>query len=102
MRPSGLWSVRRSVSSSATLSSPRSGRADCMVRASVRYQSQLMELPHDGEHLKHPLRGSWRPPPVLTAERDLGDLLPSTEAVVSGATRKAPLPEGLMDTAAEV
>jgi hypothetical protein len=63
---------------------------------------QLMELPHDHEDLKHPLRGSWRPAPVFAAECDLGDLLPGAEALVNGTTRKAPLPQGLVDAAAEV
>lgn len=63
---------------------------------------QLMELPHDREHLEHPLRGSRGPPPVLSAEGDLGDLLPRAEAVVNGATRKAPLPKALVNGAAEV
>src|SRR6266540_3718986 len=61
-----------------------------------------MELPHDREHPEHLLRGSRRAPPVLSAEGDLGDLLPRAEAIVDGATRKALLPEALMNPAAEV
>jgi hypothetical protein len=63
---------------------------------------QLMELPHDREHLEHRLRSVRRPPPVLSAEGDLGDLLPCAEAVVHDATRKSLLPEVLMNAAAEV
>ena len=63
---------------------------------------QLMELPHDREHLEHLLCGSRGPPPVLSAEGDLGNLLPRAEAVVNGATRKAQLPEACVDASAEV
>src|SRR5665647_3680683 len=54
---------------------------------------ELMQVPHDGEHLKH-LRCAFRcPPPVLTAESDLGDLLPCAETVVDRAAPKALLPQ---------
>ena len=33
--------------------------------------AQLMEVPHDREHLEHLLCGSRSPPPVLSAESDL-------------------------------
>lgn len=61
-----------------------------------------MEVPHDREYLEHLLCDSWGPPPVLSAEGDLGDLLPSAEAVVHGATPKALLPEACVNAAAEV
>jgi hypothetical protein len=63
---------------------------------------QLMELPHDREHLEHLLRGVRGTAPVLSAIRDLGHLLPCAEAVVDGAPPKASLPELAMDAAAEV
>ena len=63
---------------------------------------QLMELPHDREHLEHLLRDLRRPPPVLSAEGDLGDLLPRAKAVINGATREALLPEAVVNGAAEV
>ena len=63
---------------------------------------QLMELPHDREHRKHLLRDLRCPPPVLSAECELGDLLPRTEAVINGATREALLPEAVVNTAPEV
>lgn len=61
-----------------------------------------MELSHDGEDLEHLLRRSRRTPPVPPGEGDLSDLLPRTEAVVSGAPRKTPFPEIIVNTAAEV
>lgn len=63
---------------------------------------QLMEIPHDREHLEHLLCGSRGMPPVLSTEGDLGDLLPGAEAVVHGATSKALLPEACVNAAAEV
>jgi hypothetical protein len=42
------------------------------------------------------------PPPVLPAKGDLGRLLPCAEAVVNGATRKALLPDALVDSATEI
>ena len=63
---------------------------------------QLMEVPHDREHLEHLLCSLRGPPPVLSAEGDLGDLLPRAEAVVHGATPKALLPEACVNAAAEV
>ena len=61
-----------------------------------------MEVPHDREHLEHLLCGPRCPPPVLSAEGDLGDLLPGAEAVVDGATPKALLPQAWVNAAAEV
>lgn len=61
-----------------------------------------MEVPHDGEHLEHLLGGLGRPPPVLSAEGDLGGLLPCAEAVVDRAALKALLPQAGVDAAAEV
>jgi len=86
------------------------GEAELIVERAGRLQrqrfaqipEQLMELPHDREHLEHPLRGSRGATPVLSAEGDLGDLLPRAEAVVNGATRKTLLPEALVNAAAEV
>jgi hypothetical protein len=63
---------------------------------------ELMELPHDREHLEHLHRDSRRPPPVLAAEGYLGDLLPRAKAVIHGAPREAPLPEAVVNGAAEV
>lgn len=63
---------------------------------------QLMKLPHDHEHLEHPFRGFRDPPPVSSAESDLGDLLPRAEAVVHRAAREASLPESRVHAAAEV
>jgi hypothetical protein len=63
---------------------------------------QLMEVPHDREHLEHLLCCSRGPPPVLSPEGDLGDLLSRAKAVVSGATPKALLPEACVNAAAEV
>ncbi len=62
---------------------------------------QLMEVLHNREHLEYLLCGSRGPPPVLSAEGDLGDLLPGAEAVVNGATPKALLPEACVNAAAE-
>src|SRR5260370_28327184 len=61
-----------------------------------------MEVPHDREHLEHLLCSSRGPPPVLSAEGDLGNLLPRAEAVVDGATPKALLPEAWVNAAAQV
>jgi len=61
-----------------------------------------MELPHDGEHREHLHCDSRRAPPILPAEGYLSDLLPRAEAVVDGATREAPLPEAVVNVAAEV
>ncbi len=61
-----------------------------------------MEVPHDREHREHLLCGSRSLPPVLSAEGDLGDLLPRTEAIVNGATPKALLPEAGVNAAVEV
>jgi hypothetical protein len=61
-----------------------------------------MELSHDHENLEHLLRGLRDTPPVLPAESDMGDLLPRTEAVVSGTARKTPFPEIVVNAAAEV
>jgi hypothetical protein len=61
-----------------------------------------MELPHDREHLEHLLSDLRGPSPVLSAEGDLGDLLPCAEAVVNGATRKSLLPEVFVNSAAEI
>jgi hypothetical protein len=61
-----------------------------------------MEGSHEreyGEHLGGEVRGS---PPVLSAEGDLGDLLPSAEAIVHGAPAKALRAKLRMDAAAEV
>ena len=63
---------------------------------------QFMEIPHDREHLEHLLCGSRDAPPIMSAEGDLGDLLPGTEAVVNGATSKALLPEMGVNAAAKV
>ena len=61
-----------------------------------------MEVAHDREHREHLLCGSRSPPPVLSTEGDLGDLLSRAEAVVHGATPKALLPEACVNAAAEV
>src|SRR5258708_40253937 len=61
-----------------------------------------MKGPHTGEDGEHLLRGVWVPPPILSAEGDLGYLLPGAEAVVDGAAAKAPQPEGGVKAAAEV
>ena len=61
-----------------------------------------MEVPHDGEHLEHLLCGLRDPAPVLSAEGDLGDLLPGAKALVNGATPKALLPEVCVNAAAKV
>jgi len=63
---------------------------------------QLMEVPHDREDLEHLPGGLRGPPPVLSTEGDLGDLLPGAEAVVHGATPKALLSEACVNAAAEV
>jgi hypothetical protein len=63
---------------------------------------QLLEIPHDREHLEHLLRGVLGPPPVLPAESDLGDFLPRAEAVVNGATPETLLPEACVNAATEV
>jgi hypothetical protein len=63
---------------------------------------QLMELPHDREHLKHLHCDSPRPPPVLSAEGDLRDLLARAKAVINGTTGEALLPEAVVNGAAEV
>jgi hypothetical protein len=63
---------------------------------------QFMEVSHDREHLEHLLCSSRGPPPVPSAEGDLGDLLPGAEAVVNGAPPKALLPEACVNAAAEV
>jgi hypothetical protein len=61
-----------------------------------------MELPHDREYLEHLLRGFWGLPPVVSAEGDLGNLLPRAEAVINSAASKAQLPEAFVNAAAEV
>ena len=61
-----------------------------------------MELPHDREHLEHLLCGPWDLSPVVSAEGDLGNLLPCAEAVINRTTSKAPLPEVGVNAAAEV
>src|SRR5258708_1469984 len=61
-----------------------------------------MEGSHAGEDGEHLLRGVWVVPPILSAEGDLGYLLPGAEAVVDGAAAKAPQPEGGVNAAAEV
>src|SRR5450759_3979031 len=63
---------------------------------------QLMELPHDREHLKHLHCDSPRPPPVLSAEGALRDLLARAKAVINGTTREALLHEAVVNGAAEV
>jgi hypothetical protein len=61
-----------------------------------------MELAHDRKHSEHLLCDVRSPPPVFPAEGDLRDLLPRAEAIVSRATRKAPLPQTLVNAAAKV
>jgi hypothetical protein len=61
-----------------------------------------MELPCDREHLKHLHCDSPRPPPVLSAEGDLRDLLARAKAVINGTAGKALLPEAVVNGAAEV
>jgi hypothetical protein len=63
---------------------------------------QLVELSHDRENLEHLLRGMRGTPPVLPGENDLGDLLPCTEAVISGATRKTPSSKIIVNAAVEI
>lgn len=63
---------------------------------------ELVEVPHDSEHLEHLACDSWSPPPVLAAERDLSNLLPGTKAVIDGAAGKAALPQDVVNRAAEV
>jgi hypothetical protein len=63
---------------------------------------QFMETAHDREDLEHLLGGLRGQPPVLSAEGDLGDLLPGAKAVVNGATPKTLRPEACVNTAAEV
>ena len=85
-------------------------QGELTVERAGRWQAQrfgqvpehLVELPHDREHLEHLLRRVRGQPPVLSAEGDLGDLLPRAEAVVHGATREALLPEAVVNAAAEV
>src|SRR6266542_3353692 len=84
----------------AELAVERAGRLQAQRLGQV--PEQLVELPHDRERLEHPRRGVRGTPPVLPAEGDLGDLLAGAEAVVGGAAWEAPLPETLMDAAAEV
>ena len=76
-----------------------------LLRAAQRFGQiprQLVELPHDAKYLEHPRRDGRRPPPVLAAERHLGNLLSRAEAVVDRAARKAALPQRGVNTAAEV
>jgi len=61
-----------------------------------------VELPHDGEHLERLRSDLRRPPPVVSTDGDLGDLLPRAEAVVDGASREAVLSEARVNGAAEV
>jgi hypothetical protein len=61
-----------------------------------------MELPHDREDREHLWCASRAPPPVPSAEGDLGNFLPSAEAVVGGTTRESFLSETVVDDAAEV
>jgi hypothetical protein len=63
---------------------------------------QLMEDPHDREHLEHLLCSSRGVPPILSAEGHLGDLLPGAEAVVHAAPPKALLPQACVNATAEV
>ncbi len=78
-------------------------RVGCLQRQRFgQIPEQLMEVPHDREHLEHLLCGSRGPPPVQSAKGDLGNLLPRAEAVVDGATPKALLPEACVNAAAEV
>ena len=63
---------------------------------------QLMELPHDREHLEHLPGEAWAPVPVPSSEGHLSDFLPCAEAVIHGAARKTVLPEAVVDAAAEV
>lgn len=61
-----------------------------------------MKVPHYREYREHLLRGSRSPPPVLSAEGDLGNLLSRAKAIVYGATSKALLSEACVDVASEV
>jgi hypothetical protein len=78
----------------------RAGRLQCQRFGQI--PEQLIELPHDREHVEHLLGGSWGLPPVVSAEGDLGNLLPRAEAVINCTTSKAPLPEAIVNAAAEV
>jgi hypothetical protein len=61
-----------------------------------------MKVPHDRKHLEHLLGGLRGLPPALSAEGDLGDLLPCAETVVDRATPKTLLPEACVSSAAEI
>ena len=63
---------------------------------------QFMEIPHDWKYLEHLLCGLRDPPPVLSTESDLGDLLSRAEAVVNGTTSKALLPETRMNATTKI
>ena len=86
------------------------GEAQFIVERTGRLQrqgfgqipEQFMEVPHDREHCEHLLCGLRCLPPVLSAEDDLRDLLPGTEAVVHGATPKALLPQMGVNATAKV
>ncbi len=63
---------------------------------------QLVQLPHDAEHLEHLWRRLGGAPPVQPAEGDLGHVLTGAEAVVHRAAGEALLPQPAVDAAAEV
>src|SRR5665647_2625544 len=61
-----------------------------------------MKVPYKRQHLEHLLGGLRGVPPALSAEGDLGDLLPRAEAVVDRATPKTLVPEACVSSATEV
>jgi len=78
-------------------------RADRLERQRVsQIPEQLVQRPDDGNGGEHSLRDLWVPPPIPARERRLGDLLPGAVTVVGGATRKAALPQVVVNPASEV
>ena len=71
-------------------------------RCLTQVPQQLVQLPDDREHREHLGRDTRRPPPVLSAKGDLGDLLPGAEAVVGGAAGETLRPEAIVNGAAEI